>query len=88
MDFDDQKQLCQVHPVLISCDMIDNLHVDLSVSADAERETRVIVSSSLYWVVCPPFCESAASERYTAGMALSVEDHLVCEAFTSSSFSS
>ena len=38
MDFDDQKQLCQVHPVLISCDMIDSLHVYLSVSAQTLKE--------------------------------------------------
>ena len=34
---------------------------------DPERQTRAIVSSSLYWGAGPPFCARAANERYTAG---------------------
>ncbi len=45
---------------------------------DHERETRVIVWSSLYWGVCPPFCESAPSERYTAGHGSVVDDEIWC----------
>ena len=39
----------------------------VSQRTDPEIETRAIVSTGLYWDACPPFCESAAGERYTAG---------------------
>ncbi len=68
MDFADKQSLRQLHQVFMSCDMIEGLYPDLSVIVrNLERESRVIVSSSLYWGACPPFCESAGSERYTVG---------------------
>ena len=38
MDSDDQKSLRQLHQVFISCDMIEGLHADLSVSVQALKE--------------------------------------------------
>jgi hypothetical protein len=38
MDFDDQLILCQLHQFFISCDMIEGLHADLSVSVQTLKE--------------------------------------------------
>jgi hypothetical protein len=38
LDFDDEKSVCQLHQVFISCDMIEGLHADFSVSVQTLKE--------------------------------------------------
>ena len=38
MDFEDEQSLCQLHQFIISCDMIEGLHADLSVSVQTLKE--------------------------------------------------
>ena len=69
MDFDHQKSLCQLHQFVISCDMVEGLHADVSVSIQTLKDNLGPSCQAAFTGVpaCPPFCESAASERYTAG---------------------
>jgi hypothetical protein len=38
IDFDDKRSLCQLHQGFMSCDMIEGLHADFSVSVQALKE--------------------------------------------------
>ena len=69
MDFDHQKSLCQLHQFFISCDMVEGLHADVSVSIQTLNDKLGPSCQAAFTGVpaCPPLCESAASKRYTAG---------------------
>jgi hypothetical protein len=79
MDFDDQKNLCQLHQVFISCDMIEGLHADFSVSVQTLKE-KLGPSCQAAFIGVPVY-PSASQQQVSdtlRGMGLSVEDEFRC----------
>jgi hypothetical protein len=79
MDFDDQKSLRQLHQVFISCDMIEGLQADLSVSVQTLKEK--LGSSCQAAFIGVPAHPSASQQQVSdtlRGMGLSVEDEFRC----------
>jgi hypothetical protein len=79
MDFVDQKSLCQLHQVFISCDMIKCLHADLSVSVQTLKEKLGPSCQAAFIGV--PVHPSASQQQVSdtlRGMGLSVEDEFRC----------
>jgi hypothetical protein len=58
MDFDDQKSLCQLHQVFISCDMIEGLHANFPVSVQTLKE-KLGPSCPAAFIGLPFRCKSA-----------------------------
>jgi hypothetical protein len=79
MVLDDQKFLRQLHQVFISCDMIEGLHADLSVSVQTLKEK--LGSSCQAAFIGMPVHPSASQQQVSdalRGMGLSVEDEFRC----------
>jgi len=79
IDFDDEKNLRQLHQVFISCDVMEDLHVDLSVSVQTLKE-KVGPSCQAAFIGVP--VHLSASQQQVSdtllGMGLSVEDEFRC----------
>jgi hypothetical protein len=79
MDFVDQKHLCQLHQVFISCDMIETLHANLSVSVQTLKETlgpscqAAFIGASVH----PSASQQEVSDTLRV-MGLLVEDEFRC----------
>jgi hypothetical protein len=77
--FEDEKHLCQLHQVFISCDMINGLHADLSVSVQTLKE-KLGPSCQAAFIGVP--VHPSASQQHVSdtlrGMGLSVEDEFRC----------
>jgi hypothetical protein len=79
MDFDDQKSLCQLHQVFISCDILEGLHADFSVSVQTLKEK--LGPSCRAAFIGVPVHPSASQQQVSdtlRGMGLSVEDEFRC----------
>jgi hypothetical protein len=79
MDFDDQKSLCQLHQFFISCDMIEHMHADLSVSLQTLKEKLGPSCQAAF--IRGPVHPSASQQQVSdtlRGMGLSVEDEFRC----------
>jgi hypothetical protein len=79
MDFDDQKSRSQLHQVFMSCDMIQGLHADLSVSVQTLKEKLGPSCQAAFIGV--PVHPSASQQQVSdtlRGMSLSVEDEFRC----------
>jgi hypothetical protein len=79
LDFVDQKHLCQLHQVFISCDIIEGLHANLSVSVQTLKETLGPSCQAAFIGV--PIHPSASQQEVSdtlRGMGLSVEDEFRC----------
>ncbi len=75
IDFDDKQSLCQLHQVFMSCDMIEGLHADLSVSVQTLKEKLGPSCQAAFIGV--PVHPSASQQQVSdtlRGMSLSVED--------------
>jgi hypothetical protein len=79
MQFHDQKCLCQLHQFFISCDMIEGLHADLSVSVQALKE-KIGPSCEAAFIGVP--VHPSASQQQVSDtlrdMGLSVQDEFRC----------
>jgi hypothetical protein len=79
MDFDDQQSLCQLHQVFLSCDTIEGLHADVSVSVQTLKE-KLGPSCQAAFIGVP--VHPSASQQHVSdtlrGMSLSVEDEFRC----------
>jgi hypothetical protein len=79
MDFHDQKSLCQLHQFFISCDMIEGLHADVSVSVQTLKEKLGPSCQAAFIGV--PVHPSASQQQVSdtlRDMGLSVEDEFQC----------
>ena len=79
MDFDHQKSLCQLHQFFISCDMVEGLHADVSVSVQTLKEKLGPSCQAAFIGV--PVHPSASQQQVSdtlRGMSLSVEDEFRC----------
>ena len=79
MDFQDEQSLCQLHQFIISCDMIEGLHADLSVSVQTLKEKLGPSCQAAFIGV--PVHPSASQQQVSdtlRGMSLSVEDEFRC----------
>jgi hypothetical protein len=77
--FDDKQSLCQLHQVVISCDMIEGLHADLSVSVQTLKEKLGPSCQAAFFGL--PVHPSASQQQVSdtlRGMSLSVEDEFRC----------
>ncbi len=75
MDFDDEQSLTQLHQVFMSCDMIEGLQADLSVSAQTLKEK--LGSSCQAAFIGVPVHPSSSQQQVSDTlrvMSLSVED--------------
>jgi hypothetical protein len=79
MDFDDQQSLRQLHQVFMSCDMIEGLHADLSVSVQTLKE-KLGPSCQAAFIGAPvhPSARQQQVSDTLRGMSLSVEDEFRC----------
>jgi hypothetical protein len=80
MDFDNQQSLlCQLHQVFMSCDMIEGLHADVSVSVRTLKEKLGPSCQAAF--IGEPVHPSASQQQVSdtlRGMGLSVEDEFRC----------
>jgi hypothetical protein len=79
MDFDDQKSLCQLHQIFMSCDMIEGLHADLSASVQTLKEKLGPSCQAAF--IGMPVHPSASQQQVSdtlRGMGLSVKDEFRC----------
>jgi hypothetical protein len=79
MVLDDLKSLCQLHQVFISCDMIEGLHAEESVSVQTLKEKLGPLCQAAFIGV--PVHPSASQQHVSdtlRGMGLSVEDEFRC----------
>ena len=77
--FDDERHLCQLHQVFISCDMIDGLHADLSVSVQALKEKHgPSCQAAFIGVPVHPSTSQQQVSDTLRGIGLSVEDEFRC----------
>jgi hypothetical protein len=79
LDFDDEKILCQLHQFFISCDMIEGMHADLSVSVQTLKEKLGPLCQTAF--IRRPVHPSARQQQVSdtlRGMGLSVEDEFRC----------
>ena len=79
MVFDDQQSLCQLHQVFMSCDMIEGLHADLSVSVRTLKEKHGPSCQAAF--IGAPVHPSASQQQVSdtlRGKGLSVEDEFRC----------
>jgi len=79
MDFYDQQSLRQLHQVFMSCDMIEGLHADLSVSVQTLKEKLGPSCQAAFIGV--PVHPSASQQQVSdtlRGMGLSVQDEFRC----------
>jgi hypothetical protein len=79
MDFDDQQSLCQLHQVFMSCDMIESLHADFSVSVQTLKEELGPSCQAAF--IGAPVHPSASQQQVSdtlRDMGLSVEDEFRC----------
>ncbi len=79
MDFDHQKSLCQLHQFFISCDMVEGLHADVSVSIQTLNDKLGPSCQAAF--IGAPVLPSASQQQVSdtlRGMGLSVEDDFRC----------
>ncbi len=79
IDFDDHRSPCQLHQVFMSCDRIEGLHADLSVSVQTLKEKLGPSCQAAFIGV--PVHPSASQQQVSdtlRGMSLSVEDEFRC----------
>ena len=73
--FDDKQSVCQLHQVFISCDMIEDLHVNLSVSV---QTLKAKLGSSCQTACSGVYVHPSASQQQVSDtlwdMSLSLED--------------
>ena len=79
IDFDDERHLCQLNQVFISCDMIGGLHADLSVSVQALKEKHgPSCQAAFIGVPVHPSTSQQQVSDTLRGIGLSVEDEFRC----------
>jgi hypothetical protein len=79
IDVDDQQILCQLHQVFMSCDIIEGLHADLSVSVHSLKEKLGPSCQAAF--IGMPVHPSASQQQVSdtlRGMNLSVQDEFRC----------
>ena len=77
--FDDEKSLCQLHPFFISCDMIEGLLADLSVSVQTlKKKLGPSCQAAFIGVPVHPSASQQQVSDTLRGMGLSVEDECRC----------
>jgi hypothetical protein len=80
IDLDGDKELCQLHQFLISCDMIEGVHEDLSWSVQTLKEKLGPSCQAAF--VRVPVLPSASQQQVSdtlRDMGLSVEDEFRCQ---------
>jgi hypothetical protein len=79
IDLDGDKELCQLHQFLISCDMIEGVHEDLSCSVQTLK--KKLGASCQAAFIGVPVLPSASQQQLSdtlRDMGLSVEDEFRC----------
>jgi hypothetical protein len=79
IDFDDVNHLCQLRQFFISCEMIDGLHPDLSVSVQTLKEKhRSSCQTAFIGATVHPSASQQQVSDTLRGIGLSVEDEFRC----------
>ena len=79
MEFDDEQSLCQLHQFFMSCDMIEGLHVDLSVSIQTLKEKLgPSCQAAIIGMIVHPSASQQQVSDTLRDMSLSVEDEFRC----------